>query len=234
MIGASVCTGIGAPEVAAPWVDWRWGADIEPFPRAVMAALPEADLSTVVAHTLRGEGFDASEDGTGRGTPIVPILEIGKRNGSGASGGSAGVGQPGDPMYTLQAGAQHGVAIGFSSKDHGADAEQDLAPTLRAGAHSTSHANAGVPPAVAVEPTARSNRAQTNPAAWAVRRLTPRECERLQGFPDDWTRIPWRGREADQCPDGPRYRALGNAMNFAVMRWLLDRVRACWPQCAAP
>lgn len=51
----------------------------------------------------------------------------------------------------------------------------------------------------------------------AVRRLTPRECERLQGFPDDHTLIPWRGKMA---PDGPRYKALGNSMAVPVMRWI--------------
>ena len=44
-----------------------------------------------------------------------------------------------------------------------------------------------------------------------VRRLTPRECERLQGFPDDWTKIPYRGKLADECPDGPRYKAVGTS-----------------------
>jgi DNA (cytosine-5)-methyltransferase 1 len=60
----------------------------------------------------------------------------------------------------------------------------------------------------------------------AVRRLTPRECERLQGFPDDFTAIPWRGKPASLCPDGPRYRALGNSMAVNVMRWLGDRISA--------
>lgn len=58
----------------------------------------------------------------------------------------------------------------------------------------------------------------------AVRRLTPRECERLQGFPDNHTRIPWRGKPADQCPDGPRYKALGNSMAVPVMRWISQRI----------
>jgi len=57
-----------------------------------------------------------------------------------------------------------------------------------------------------------------------VRRLTPRECERLQGFPDDWTLIPWRGKPADQCPDGPRYKAIGNSMAVPVMRWIGERI----------
>jgi len=59
----------------------------------------------------------------------------------------------------------------------------------------------------------------------AVRRLTPRECERLQGFPDDHTLIPWRGKDAPQCPDGPRYKALGNSMAVPVMRWIGERIR---------
>lgn len=59
---------------------------------------------------------------------------------------------------------------------------------------------------------------------WAVRRLTPRECERLQGFPDDFTAIEWRGKSADNCPDGPRYKAIGNSMAVNVMRWLATRI----------
>jgi site-specific DNA-cytosine methylase len=62
--------------------------------------------------------------------------------------------------------------------------------------------------------------------AMAVRRLTPRECERLQGFPDDHTLIPWRGKPADQCPDGPRYKALGNSMAVPCMRWIGERIAA--------
>lgn len=57
-----------------------------------------------------------------------------------------------------------------------------------------------------------------------VRRLTPTECERLQGFPDGHTKIPWRGKPADQCPDGPRYKALGNSMAVPVMRWIGARI----------
>jgi DNA (cytosine-5)-methyltransferase 1 len=58
----------------------------------------------------------------------------------------------------------------------------------------------------------------------AIRRLTPKECERLQGFPDDWTKIPYRNKEADQCPDGPRYKACGNSMAVPVMRWIGERI----------
>lgn len=59
----------------------------------------------------------------------------------------------------------------------------------------------------------------------ALRRLTPRECERLQGMPGDHTRIPWRGRPADVCPDGLRYKAIGNSMAVPVMRWIGERIQ---------
>ena len=58
----------------------------------------------------------------------------------------------------------------------------------------------------------------------AVRRLTPTECERLQGFPDGYTQIPWRNKSAEDCPDGPRYKAMGNSMAVPVMRWIGERI----------
>ncbi len=60
---------------------------------------------------------------------------------------------------------------------------------------------------------------------YIVRRLTPRECERLQGMPDDHTKIPYRGKPADECPDTPRYRAIGNSMCVNVMRWIGERIQ---------
>ena len=60
--------------------------------------------------------------------------------------------------------------------------------------------------------------------AFTVRRLTPVECERLMGFPDNWTRIPWRGKPAEDCPDSPRYKACGNSMCVNVMRWIGMRI----------
>ena len=59
----------------------------------------------------------------------------------------------------------------------------------------------------------------------AVRRLTPTECERLQGFPDNHTLISWRGKPADQCPDGPRYKALGNSMAVPCMEWIGNKIK---------
>lgn len=59
-----------------------------------------------------------------------------------------------------------------------------------------------------------------------VRRLTPLECERLQGFPDGHTLIAWKGKPAGECPDGPRYKAIGNSMAVPVMRWIGRRIAA--------
>lgn len=66
--------------------------------------------------------------------------------------------------------------------------------------------------------------AEVNPML--VRRLTPLECERLQGFPDGHTLIRWKGKPAEECPDGPRYKAIGNSMAVPVMRWIGRRIAA--------
>lgn len=126
-----------------------------------------------ITHTLKAEGFDGSEDGTGRGQPIVAAFaensrsELRYESGDGSITGtvSTGGGKPGQGSPMAQVGKQ-------------------------------------------------------------VRRLTPVECERLQGDPDNYTRIPWRGRPAEQCPDGPRYKAIGNSKAVPVVRWLGLRIIA--------
>lgn len=193
-----------------------------------------------VAHTLKGEGFDASEDGTGRGTPIVPVSFQGR-------GSNIDLGQDVTGTLGLNCDRASGGApcIAFSAKDHGTDAMSDCSPTLRAGGHSKSHANAGVMPAVAFALRGREGGAMPEiegdgdrigalraasggssrdyVAASAVRRLTPRECERLQGFPDDYTLIPYR---KGMAADGPRYKALGNSMAVPVMTHIGRRIQA--------
>jgi site-specific DNA-cytosine methylase len=67
--------------------------------------------------------------------------------------------------------------------------------------------------------------ATQQPPTMAIRRLNPTECERLQGFPDGHTKIPYRGKPAEQCPDGPRYKACGNSMAVPVMRWIGQRIQ---------
>ncbi len=226
-----------------------------------------------ISHTLKAEGFDGSEDGTGRGIPVIAF-------GGGNTGGNIDVaacltakGQridfevetsavhgTQDPDTNLELahtlGRNHGqenACIAFSYKDHGADASEDLSPTLRAGNSDNSNANGGQPPAIAYafkpgqgakargigfaeeqSPTLTSASSGTNltPAVMhgvSVRRLMPVECERLQGFPDSHTLISWRGKEATECPDGPRYRAIGNSMAVPVMRWIGERIAAALP-----
>jgi DNA (cytosine-5)-methyltransferase 1 len=123
------------------------------------------------------------------------------------AGGPQGVGASDEGvMYTLTKADVHGVAqpVGFDAYNNAVTG--DVSKTLDTG-QDYHH----VP-----------NVMQT----MAVRRLTPRECERLQGFRDDYTLIPWRGKEA---PDGPRYKALGNSMAVPVMRWIGERINALLP-----
>lgn len=115
--------------------------------------------------------------------------------------------KPGDPCHPLVAGG-HTPAIAFSCKDYGADASDNVSPTLRAMGHAGSHANAGGQMAVA--------------QPHAVRRLLPVECERLQHFPDGWTQVPYRGKPA---ADGPRYKALGNSWAVNCGKAIFDRIK---------
>ena len=121
-----------------------------------------------------------------------------------------GVGENGDPQFTLQAAHGHAVAHAFYSTGgtHGVNQQPEVSPAVKVG----SGLGIPSPPAVA--------------QAMTVRRLTPRECERLQGFPDDYTLIPWRKKAAADCPDGPRYKALGNSMAVNCMAWIGERIAA--------
>lgn len=203
---------------------------------------------------------------------VVPILEAGARTGVSTNDPRAGlgIGAPNGPMFTLQAGKQHAVAvipfdttqitsaanrarpepgdpchpipahghaptIAFSSKDHGADAGE-VAPTMRAMGHTTSHANSGGQIAIAYQchgsnvgemgVLRRGNGNVTGGVPfilqYGVRRLTERECARLQGFPDGYLSIPYNGKIAK---GGPLYHALGNSMAVPVMRWIGERIQ---------
>jgi DNA (cytosine-5)-methyltransferase 1 len=154
------------------------------------------EVETFIAHALRGEGFDASEDGTGRGTPLIPVSFTG-----GASEcitledcAHPVTGRNGDPGMIAFDTPQITSATNRSAPKAG-----DPCHPLASGAH---------PPAI---------------TGSAVRRLTPRECERLQGFPDDYTLVPYR---KGMMADGPRYKALGNSMAVPVMSWIGERIAA--------
>jgi DNA (cytosine-5)-methyltransferase 1 len=300
------------------------------------------ETETLIAHALSADGFDASEDGTGRGTPMVPVAICTAHTQSNGSGFSDDIAHTlesagaqavafaqnsrnevrlhgGDGKTVGALAAQPGVKqqsyVAFSAKDYGADAD-NVAPTLLGMGHDRSRANGGGQIAIAftqnqegdvlsgdvMQPLGTNSNAtgrnaptvaftlhgsdgtasaasstdiagslrtrapgtienssttavlQEQSVAWsgeltastdiagtlqrggdggrvdgvmtpkmAVRRLTPRECERLQGFPDDYTLVEYRGKLA---ADGPRYKALGNSMAVPVMRWIGERIAA--------
>ena len=241
----------------------------------------ESRESLLVTHALRADGFDASEDGTGRGTPLVPVAfvqnardEIRLFNGDGQTVGALAAEPEAKQQcyvaFDCKASGRNGFGVG------------EVSPTLRSMGHKNTHQNAGGQVAVMTlairgrdgEPTLEiredgtanavltpnggrggigvgavaiqkraicenpdagpdgvgvrdddtsySLEARTVPQAvmtptMAVRRLTPHECERLQGFPDDYTKI------TAKTADGPRYKALGNSMAVPV-RWIGERI----------
>jgi DNA (cytosine-5)-methyltransferase 1 len=173
-----------------------------------------------VAHSLRADGFDASEDGTGRGTPIVPMLapcltqNYGKQPDN--SDTSAG------PMLVATAfDARQSDVIQYGEKTGPLDTD---GYTMAVAFHENQRAEVTTNDTAGAINSGGGKPGQGYPAVQSgmqVRRLTPRECERLQGFPDDYTLIPYRGKLA---ADGPRYKALGNSMAVSVMHWLGSRI----------
>ena len=269
------------------------------------------ETCNMIAHSLRGEGFDASEDGTGRGTPLIPVDCHGVMptmlNGANTPAGHMarsghnkdayivpvtsiqnalrgegqnGLGIGGDVMFTLDTASQHAVAFDTtqitSAANYSNPKPGDPCHPLAAGAHppavaftdmrgdnrgpgikvtgdiaNTLHCakgqseqqavafqpgnlmrGAGAPPSIEAFPTLRtskgSGRSDQDPCVatgMAVRRLTPMECERLQGFSDGYTAIPWRNKPASECPDGPRYKSLGNSWAVPCARWIGERIQ---------
>lgn len=237
------------------------------------------ESETFIAHSLRGEGFDASEDGTGRGTPLVALPFDTTQITSPENGRNPKLG---DPCHPLAAGA-HAPAIAFdckSSRQNGFGIGIEVAGTQRAMAHAAGRTNGGGHQAVAValrgrdgaataelgddvghtlrastgggdkphvlaystklhntqsnqagkvyrEYTAGLDRNSPPPAlltAMQVRRLTPEECEALQAYPRNYTRIAWRSKPPEDCPDCPRYKALGNSWCVTNVRWIGERI----------
>ena len=244
-----------------------------------MKARDYKDATDLVAHTLRPE-HDASEDGTGRGTPIVPVAfqqntrdeeqtMVAIQDGRDMQKAQNGTGiNPSGIAYTVDTtGAQ---AIAFERRmvrTTGGPPQEELNHCLRSdantgdGAPCVAFTTRGREGGLSVECQEELAYALKNPGAggrsndrmiatpYAVRRLTPTECERLQGFPDGHTLIPGRYRHRKpgdrsetianllslgwsmewaealaDSPDGPRYKALGNSMAVPVMRWIGERI----------
>lgn len=202
---------------------------------------------TMVAHTLKAEGFDASEDGTGRGTPLVPVSVAlrGREGGATAEMGDdvafglRASGGGGDKPHVLAPVATFAIQAGAlrtnpASGPDGVGVQADHAYTLEARAEVQAVAFAQnqrdevrlmeVAGALAAEPGMKQQTYAMQ--GMAVRRLTPVECERLMGFPDSYTSIPWRKKPAEDCPDGPRYKALGNSWAVPCVAWIGRRIAA--------
>jgi DNA (cytosine-5)-methyltransferase 1 len=133
--------------------------------------------------------------------PLNTMTMQGRPSDNGRMG--SGIGEPGDPCPTLTKGHSHAVAF---------HPTQDPISSIDGTTHAMGCGSSGGQASIAV--------AQN----MAVRRLTPTECERLQGFPDGYTAIPWRNKTATDCPDGPRYKALGNSWAVPVVRWIGERI----------
>jgi DNA (cytosine-5)-methyltransferase 1 len=219
--------------------------DSSTFIPTVVGTLPSG-------HTPNGHGMAGVNNQAVAAGHIVPVYEtefVGSFEQNSMGGrGTLGWSEE-DVLRPLKPQSDHQM-LAFSCKDHGSDASE-MAPTLRAMDFDRSHANAGGQVAVCFESrVARNGRGApsglvpplkarsgssgrgdgapllavsgTPPRYVAVRRLTPRECERLQGMPDDYTLVPYRGKPA---ADGPRYRAIGNSMAVPVMSWIGKRIQ---------
>ena len=152
--------------------------------------------------TLRAEG-----NGAAVSIPIHDKATRFKGGGKGRSNDGAGnflgVGDESDPMYSLTTNDQHMVFQG------GFDLyNQQFTGEINAPLRTRGCSSAGM--------GAFQNH--------IVRRLTPIECERLQGFPDNYTQVPWKGKPAEECPSSHRYKALGNSMAVPVMKWIGMRI----------
>lgn len=178
------------------------------------------ETETFIAHSLRGEGFDASEDGTGRGTPLVPVAfaqnqrdEVRLMNVAGALAA-----EPGAKQQTYVA----TPTIGFDCKS---TVVTTLAIRGRGDSHDLETRTDGTANALL---TPNGGRAGIGVGAihygMQVRRLTPEECEELQAYPRNYTRIAWRSKPLEDCPDGPRYKALGNSWCVTNVRWIGERI----------
>jgi DNA (cytosine-5)-methyltransferase 1 len=180
-------------------------------------------VAGAISHTLGAVngGKGCSEDGTGRGIPIVaahapPAMafaqnsrgEVRLESGHGQIAGalSTGGGKPGQghPMI---------ASVALRGREGGLLAElgDAISPTLRTSSGGADKGHVLAPG----EPD------MTDGTPWRVRRLMPVECERLQGIPDNYTLVPYRGKPA---ADSPRYKAIGNSMAVPCMAWLGQRL----------
>ncbi len=211
--GTYECGGIGSystSNVSSPIL--RTGADLGPGCEALVAVgreRPAVESGHVVADTLtsNGDAHSGYRDEKGLIAQKVTYPIDTQNMTEGHNSGGKGFGAEIDPSFTLTKGHSHAVAVAYDMRGREGGAQFE-------GPHDTANIRA-----------ASGGSSRSFVASYAVRRLTPVECERLQGFPDNFTDIPWRKKPAGECPDGPRYKALGNSMAVPVMRWIGERIQ---------
>jgi len=197
---------------------WWDGGQISQTLDAVLSkgqCMPEKNRFPAVlvpdtAHTLRADGFDASEDGTGRGTPLVPVaIRTAQTSSNGWGINEEGTAYTLDQTQGQAVATQNPVAWSImpqnSGKDYKAREVEVLQPIMASG---QTHGNQG---------------GDVIQSAMRVRRLTVEECEALQGFPRGHTNVPFKGKPA---ADGPRYKSIGNSMAVPIISWLGRRLIA--------
>jgi DNA (cytosine-5)-methyltransferase 1 len=188
-----------------------------PKPGDPCHTLAKGQHAPAIAFSRKDHGADAT-------TELAPTLRAMGHSGSHANAGGQ-------------------MAVAFQTRGSNIDLGQDVTGTLAGNCDRAS----GVAPCVAFNArqdpdswTERTGPLDTHgrtqavlesgrrqpPATAGVRRLTPGECEALQGFPRGFTRIPWRGRPAEECPDGPRYKAIGNSWAVDCVAWIAGRLDA--------
>ena len=164
--------------------------------------------------SLRGDTAPSRKKGQGFTADVAPCIGASGR-GFDRTGETRGQ----DPVVAEVA---HALTKRHDSSEDGTGRET---PLVAIGVDVYNHAETGD-----VAATLGANSGECNTAGpkvmanMAVRRLTPIECERLQGFPDGYTAIPWKKKPAEECPDGPRYKALGNSMAVPIMRWIGESI----------
>jgi DNA (cytosine-5)-methyltransferase 1 len=229
--------------------DWRHPANVL-FEPGCLYRHPKEDKKAQkrIAATLAARSLDGGQGGTRRAVAPIPVnLEIGsKRNKAGKRPG-IGLREPGDPAYAISAKHCHGVIVPdvartltkYNRLDAGTETfiVEDKAKTItsaigRQDADSATLVMAKTTDTVTASWDKGSSDGQLKfgqlvpamtPNGIGVRRLMPIECERLQGFEDNWTLVPYRGGLA---ADSPRYKALGNAFPVPVVRWIGERIEA--------
>jgi DNA (cytosine-5)-methyltransferase 1 len=190
---------------------------------------------TGVTHSLRGDGFDASEDGTGRGTPLVPVVYRTNAAGQVDNQGplSAALTSQTDPCTQF-------IAFNLRGREGGSLPEPapDNQASMRAASGGSSSSRSYVAQAIGLDEEQNATvdgmgclkarregggfEGTVMTPAMQVRRLTPVECHRLQGFPDDYLDIIYNGKPA---ADSPKYKALGNSFAVPVVRWIGQRIQ---------